>query len=135
MRRGDVGRGDLRNRGRSGDGLARWRHHGRILVHHGIILASGSSGGGRKMLGLVVSPGVGVVVNPRVTSEFIRATEALGAAGELACMWFLPSMCANMSGLVFQAMEGTIAERTLVRTREILSRLLICRARTLHHRR
>ena len=87
------------------------------------------------MLGLVVSPGVGIVVNPRMTSEFIRAAEALRAARELASMWFLPGMCANVSGLVFQAMEGTVAERALVRTGEILSRFLIRRARTLHNRR
>lgn len=87
------------------------------------------------MLGLVVPSRVGVVVNPRMTGELVRATEALRAAGELAGMRFLARMRANMSGLVLQAVEGTVAERALVRAREILSRLFLVRSTTaLHHR-
>lgn len=83
------------------------------------------------MLSLVVPPGIGIVVNPRVTGELVGAAEAFGTAWELAGMRLLAGVGANVPGLVFQTVEGTVAERTLVRTREVLSHLLVCRTATL----
>lgn len=53
--------------------------------------------------------------------QLIGATEAFGAAGELAGMRLLAGMGANMASLVFQTMESPITERALVGTREILA--------------
>lgn len=72
------------------------------------------------LLALVASPGVGVVVDSRMTSELIRAREFLAAARELASMRFLSSVSSNMSGLVFKAVEGLVTQRALVRARKLV---------------
>jgi hypothetical protein len=74
-------------------------------------------------------------VNARVTSQLIRAAEALGAARELAGVGLFTSMCPNVTSLVLEAVEGTVAKGTLVRPGKILADLLIGRACTLHERR
>jgi hypothetical protein len=53
--------------------------------------------------------------------QLITPREALGAARELACVWFLARMCANMSRLMLETVEGLITQRALVRSWEILS--------------
>ena len=72
------------------------------------------------MVRFVAPPRVGVVVNPRVAGQFVRATEAFGTAGKHASMWLFPRMGSNMSGLMFQPMKSLITQRTFVRSREIL---------------
>lgn len=69
-----------------------------------------------------------------MSGELIGATEALGTARELAGMGLLAGVGANVSGLVLEPVEGTVTEGTLVGTREVLSRLLVCRTATLHQR-
>jgi hypothetical protein len=76
------------------------------------------------MLGLVTSSRVGVVVYPGVTGELVGAGEALGATWILAGMGFLAGMCADMPGLMFEAVEGPVAERALVRSGEVLVHLV-----------
>jgi hypothetical protein len=87
------------------------------------------------MLGLVASTGVGVVVNARVTSQLVGAAEALCAARELAGMGLFTGVRPNVTSLVLEAVECTVAKRTLVRPGKILTDLLIGGARTLHERR
>jgi hypothetical protein len=72
------------------------------------------------LLGLVASPRVGVVVNAGMAGELIGARELLAAAGELAGMRLLASVSADVTSLVLQAVEGLIAERTLVRSRQLV---------------
>jgi hypothetical protein len=72
------------------------------------------------LLSLVASPRVGVVVDARMTSEFVGAGEFLGAARELASMRLLASVCANVPGLVLKAVEGLLTEWTLVWSRKLI---------------
>jgi hypothetical protein len=84
------------------------------------ILKASSGRGSSDLVGLIVAAGVGVIVYPRVTSEFVRSAEAFTTARELAGMRLLACMSADVSCLVFQAVEGSVAERTLVRARQVL---------------
>jgi hypothetical protein len=86
----------------------------RIRFHH----AGGYGSDGGRML-LVAPAGVGVVVDPRMPSEFVGSAEALRASREGTSMRLLASVGADMASLVFQAMEGLLTERTFVRAREI----------------
>ena len=49
-----------------------------------------------------------------VASEFVGSREAFGAAGELAGMGLLARVSADVSSLVFEAVEGLIAHGALV---------------------
>lgn len=134
MRRRDVWRTDLRDRRRASDGLAGRRHHVGGTSHGGI-LACRSGSSGSEVLSLVAATRVGVVVNARVASKFVGTAEALGAAGELTSMRLLTGMGSNMTSLMFQAVESPVAKRTFIRTRQILTDLLIGGTSTLHERR
>jgi len=134
MRRRNVRRADLRDGRRASNGLAGRRHHVGS-TSHGRILASGGGGSSSEVLSLVAATRVGVVVNARVASKFVGATEALCAAGELAGMRLLTGMGANMTSLMLQAVESPVAKRTFIGTRQILTDLLIGGASTLHERR
>lgn len=52
-------------------------------------------------------------------SELVGTTEALGASWKLTRMRFLTRVCSDVPGLVLETVKGFIAERTLVRAREI----------------
>lgn len=78
---------------------------------------------GLVLLALVSSSRVGVVVNPRVSSQLIRAGELLAAARKLAGMRLLSRVSADVSSLVLQAVEGLLAERALVGSRELIGSL------------
>jgi hypothetical protein len=72
------------------------------------------------LLGLVASPGVGVVVNARVAGELIGARKLLAAARELAGMWLLTRVSTDVSRLVLEAVEGLVTKRAFVRTRKLV---------------
>lgn len=72
-------------------------------------------------LALVSPPRVGIVVNTRMSRQLVRAGELLRATGELAGVRLLSGVRSNVPGLVFEAMEGLVAERALVRTREFIA--------------
>lgn len=92
-------------------------------VHH-VSLRSTSGSGGEGML-LVASSRVGVVVYPRVPGELVGAGEALRAAWELAGVRLLAGVSADVPRLVLEAVEGLLAERTLVGTGQVCSRLFL----------
>ena len=71
------------------------------------------------LLALVTTTRVGVVVDPRVPGQLVGARKLLGAARELAGMRLLAGVSADMSGLVLEAVEGLVAERALVRARQL----------------
>ena len=72
---------------------------------------------------LVSSPRVGVAMYPGMARELVGARELLAAAGELAGMRLLAGMGADVPGLVLEPMEGLVAQRALVRTRQLVDRL------------
>ena len=101
-----------------------------LCLVHDSCLGGGSSccscGGGGGML-LVAASRVGVVVDARVTSELVRTAEALCAARELAGVRLLASVSADVTGLVLEAVEGLVAQRTLVRARQVRAHVLLRR--------
>lgn len=127
-----VGRRDIGG-GQSGcgsraDGLGsgRRRHHSigkhvrreaLLLVHLMLLLLL------VLLSSLVASPRVRVVVNTGVAGELIRARELLAAAGELAGMRLLASVSADVSSLMLETVEGLVAERALVRSRQLVGAL------------
>lgn len=125
---------NLRDWRRTSDGLAWRRHHRGSGIKHTGILTSRCSRRRSDMLGFVTSSRVGVVVNAGVASQFIGTTEAFGAAWELAGMRFLARVRANVTSLMLETMKSPVAKRTLVRTREVLSRLFGGGAGSLHER-
>lgn len=60
-----------------------------------------------------------VGVNANMTSEFIASAETLLASRMCADVGLLASVSANVSGLVFETVESTRTERTLVRSRDL----------------
>ena len=68
---------------------------------------------------LVAATRVGIVVDARVTRQFVRSAEALGAARELAGVRLFASVRPDVAGLVLEAVEGLVAQRTLVRTWQV----------------
>ena len=70
-----------------------------------------------------------------MSGQLVRSAEALGTAWKLTNVRLLASVGANVSGLVLEAMEGFGADRTLVRSREILSGLFCLRRSVLNGRR
>lgn len=75
------------------------------------------------LLGLVASPGVGVVVNARVAGELIGARKLLAAARELAGVRLLARVGADVARLVLQAVEGLVAKGALVGSRQLVRAL------------
>ena len=116
VRRRDVGRGHGRGGGGS-DGLGggRRRHHvGLHSVDHAVMMV---------LLLFGASPRVGVVVYPRVTSQFVGTGELFTAPRKLASVGFLSGVCADVACLMLEAVEGLVAERTLVGAREFVGGL------------
>ena len=54
-----------------------------------------------------------------MASQLVRPAEALGAAWELAAVRLFAGMCADVACLVFEAVEGLIAQRTFVGARQV----------------
>lgn len=54
-----------------------------------------------------------------MASQLVGPAESFRATGELASMRLLSSVGTNVASLVLETMEGLIAERTFVRTRQI----------------
>lgn len=75
------------------------------------------------MLTLVATTRVGVVVDSRVSGQFIGARKLFAATRELAGVWLLTRVSADMSCLVFEAMECLVTERTFVRAGKLICRL------------
>jgi hypothetical protein len=71
------------------------------------------------LLVLVTPPRVGVVVNARVSSQLVRSGELLTAPREAAGVGLLSGVSPDVSRLVLQTVEGLIAERTFVRSRQL----------------
>ena len=88
----------------------------RVVVHAS--LDCGGCGSGCDML-LVAATRVGVVVDARVTRQLVGSAEALGAARELAGVRLFARVRPDVAGLVLEAVEGLVAQRTLVRARQI----------------
>lgn len=137
MGRRNVGRTDLRDRGRPGDGLTGRRHHGTSIVDDGMVVVLPRGSGGScsgQMLRLVAASRVGVVVDSRVPCKLVGATETLRTARELAGVRLLAGMRSDMPGLMLQTVKSAVTERALVRSRQILTHLLGGRTSTLHQR-
>ena len=60
-----------------------------------------------------------------VSGQLVGSREAFCASRELTGVWLLASVCSNVSGLMLKAVEGLIAEWTLVWSRQILSLVLM----------
>lgn len=71
----------------------------KLLVVEQTSLGSDCSSRGRGML-LVTTTRVRVVVYPRVSGKLVRSAEALRAAGELASMWLLAGVGADVTSLM-----------------------------------
>ena len=85
------------------------------------ILKTGECSGGSHLVRLLISAGVGVVVYTRVASQLVRSTEALATSWELTGVRLLAGMRTDMSGLMLEAMKRSVAKRTLVGPRKVLS--------------
>lgn len=92
------------------------------VLHAVLDRLRGGCGGGDMLL--VSSSRVGVIVYSRVSRQLIGPAESLGAARELAGMWLLAGVGADMTGLVLQAMEGFVAKRALVGSWQIRAVLI-----------
>ena len=57
----------------------------------------------------------------RVASQLIGSAETFAAARELACVRLLSGVCSNVSCLMFESVEGSVAQRALVGAREVLA--------------
>lgn len=104
-----------------------------LCLVHDSSLGGGGSGcsscGGGGML-LVTTSRVGVVVNARVTGQFVRATEALRASRELAGVRLLAGVSSDVTSLVLEAVESLVAQRTLVRARQVRAHFSLGRGLT-----
>jgi len=87
--------------------VTRWQHVGdnSLSFRHRSVRDGRSSGGSSSILSLVSSPRIWVVVNARVTRQFIRATESLRASWKLAGMRLLSSVRPDVSRLMLEAVE------------------------------
>lgn len=111
MRRGYVGRRESRGRRRANRLGCGRRHHLRLqTVHQARVLR----------VALVATPRVWIAVYSRVTGQFVGPRELLAATRVLAGMRLLSCVCPNVPSLVFQSVEGLVAEWTLVRSRELV---------------
>jgi hypothetical protein len=77
------------------------------------------------LLCLVTPPRVWIVVYPRVPRELVGPGEAFRAAREATGMRLLSCVRANVSCLMLQTVESLVAQRALVRSRQILTVLLV----------
>ena len=77
------------------------------------------------MVAVVAATAVGVVVDAGVSGQLIGAGEAFAAARELACVRFLACVRPDVSGLVFEAVEGFRAHGALVRAGEVVVRVVV----------
>lgn len=84
------------------------------------ILKPSERSGRGDLMSLLVAARVGVIVNARVSGQLVGSAEALTTARELARMWLFSCMSANVSSLMFQTVEGSIAQGAFVRARKIL---------------
>lgn len=72
------------------------------------------------LLALVASSRVGVVMDSRVASKLVRSGELLAAARKLAGMGLFSGVGSDVSSLVFEAVEGLVTQRALIRARELV---------------
>lgn len=93
------------------------------IVEIGTVLQASCNCGGGDLVGFVVATRVGIVVYSRVAGQLVGSAEALAASWKLAGMRLLASMRSNVSGLVLEAVEGSITQRTFVRARKVLALL------------
>jgi hypothetical protein len=70
-----------------------------------------------------------------MSGQLVGSAEALGAAWKLANVRLLARVGANVSGLMLETVEGFGTDRTLVRSRQILSGLFCLRRSVLNGRR
>lgn len=89
-----------------------------ILVR--AILKTSERGGRGDLMSLLIAARVWVIVNARVSGQLVGSAEAFTTARELARMWLFSCMSANVSCLMFQTVEGSIAQGAFVRARKIL---------------
>lgn len=126
----DVGRADGGHGRRARDALAGRRHHlGQRSLLLLLLLLDGLSDG---LLGLVATARVRVVVNAGVSSQLVGARETLRAAWELAGMWFLTRVSADVASLMLETVEGLVTQRALVGSGQVLA--VLARVLTVHHR-
>jgi hypothetical protein len=85
---------------------------GRVVIDAGLHGGSGSGGGGDMLF--VPATRVGVAVDAGVSRQLVGSTETFCTAGKLTGVWFLPRVGANVSGLMFEAVESLVAQGTLV---------------------
>lgn len=67
----------------------------------------------------VVTTGVWIGMDSRVSGQLIGSRELLGTAWKGTGMGFLSGMGTNMASLVLQTVERLVADRALVRPREL----------------
>lgn len=99
------------------------------LLEGGVVVHARLHRGGRccrrcDML-LVAASRVGVVVDARVSRQLVGSAEAFRAAWELAGVRLLARVSANVSRLVLESVEGLVAQRTLVRSRQVRAMLVL----------
>jgi hypothetical protein len=122
--RGNVGRADMGRRGRFRYDFWRRRHHAcRAAVLRLLCGVRGLSQRGG-LLVFVASPRVGIRVYARVARQLVGSAKPLGASRKRAGVGLLPGVCPDVTGLVLQAVEGLVAERTLVRTGKLCPLIL-----------
>lgn len=63
-------------------------------------------------------------MNARMPGQFVGAAEAFAAPRVLTGVWLLSRVGADVSGLVFQSVESSVAERTFIWSRQVLTWLL-----------
>lgn len=97
--------------------------HGWVVVHAGLHRCSRSLR--RSTMLLVSATRVWVAVDARVARQFVGPAEPLRATRELAGVRLLASVCTNVSRLVLQTMEGLVAKRALVGSRQIRTVLVL----------
>jgi len=73
----------------------------------------------------VVSSTVGIRVDTGMTSQFVRAAEALCTAGISAGVRLLSGVGPDVPGLVLEAMECLVAQVTLIGTRHFTLTMLL----------
>lgn len=125
MRWRDIGRTNVGTRCRTRNGLWwRWHHmgHGSWLIQDTIIDSSSGSNLCSSMF--VPSSRVGVIVYPRMPSQFVRPAKSFGTTRKLACVWFFACMSPNVSRLMLQSVKRLVAHGTFVRTWKFLSWLI-----------
>lgn len=83
------------------------------------VALDGCRSGSRSDMLLVAATRVGVVVDARVSCKLVGSAKSLRASRELASVRLLSSVRANVSRLVLESVECLVAQRALVRAREV----------------